>query len=96
MKVIWAPLALERVSRIADYIAQDNPSAARRWVIQVFRKVKPLSRFPERGRQVPETLRRDIRELQFPPYRIIYRIRGRQVGILTVRHGKQRFPYGEV
>lgn len=96
MKIVWAPLALERVTEIADYIARENPAAARRWVIQAFKKVEPLGRFPERGRQVPETHRKDIREILFPPYRIIYRLRARQIAILTVRHGKQRFPYSEV
>ena len=32
MKVVWSPLALERVEDIARYIAEDNPDAAVRWV----------------------------------------------------------------
>ncbi len=96
MKVIWAPLALERVTLIAQYIARDNPSASRRWVIQVFNKVGRLSQFPESGRPVPEARRSDLRELLSPPYRVIYRLRDQQIAILTVRHSKQRFSYEEV
>ncbi len=28
MKIVWSPLAIERVSEIADYIALDNPLIA--------------------------------------------------------------------
>ena len=38
MKVEWSPLALERVDDIAQYIAQDNPEAAVRWVIYSVRE----------------------------------------------------------
>jgi len=30
--VEWSPLALDRVSDIARYIARDNPDAAEQWV----------------------------------------------------------------
>jgi plasmid stabilization system protein ParE len=96
MKIVWSPLALERLSQIADYIARDNPPAAQRWVIQAFRRVGQLERFPERGRAVPETRRRDIREILYPPYRMIYRLRPAHIAILTVRHSKQRFSYTEI
>ncbi len=32
MKIVWSPLAVERVSEIALYIADDNPGAAERLV----------------------------------------------------------------
>ena len=36
MKIIWSPLAIERVSEIAEYIALDNPVAAEKWVDDIF------------------------------------------------------------
>ena len=36
MKIIWSPLALERVKEIAEYISQNNLSAAEKWVISIF------------------------------------------------------------
>jgi plasmid stabilization system protein ParE len=67
MKIIWSPLAVERVSEIAVYIAQENPDAAERWVDAVFGRVEGLVNFPETGRIVPETnnkaIRDDIRKL---------------------------------
>ena len=73
-----------------------SASADKPGVIQVFKKVELLGRFPERGRVVPETHRRDIREILFPPYRLIYRLRNTHVAMLTARHSKQRFSYTEV
>jgi len=89
MNVIWSPLAIERLAEITDYIAQDNPSAAEKWVQNIFKRVEHLQRFPEIGRLVPELSRPDIREILFKNYRIIYRIESQQLSILTIRHGKQ-------
>lgn len=36
MKIIGAPLAIERASEIAEYIAQDKPSAAEKWIDTIF------------------------------------------------------------
>jgi toxin ParE1/3/4 len=96
VRIIWSPLALERLTQIADYIIRDNPLAARRLVIAIFKKVQRLSRFPESGRQVPETHRQDIREILHSPYRIIYRLRSSHIAVLTIRHSKQRFSYTEI
>ena len=92
MKVQWAPLAIDRVAEIAAYIAEDNPTAAEKWIRGVFARVGQLGRFPNSGRKAPETPRNDIRELVWGNYRILYRIEARQVSILTVRHMKQILP----
>lgn len=36
MKIVWSPLALERVEDITRYIAEDCPDAAVRWVDDLF------------------------------------------------------------
>jgi plasmid stabilization system protein ParE len=46
MRIIWSPLAVDRVAEIAVYIAMDNPDAAEKWVNAVFKKVKELNDFP--------------------------------------------------
>ena len=96
MKIIWSPLAVDRLSEIAAYIAQENPAAAEKWVDAVFRKVKDLQSFPESGRIVPETESRTIRELIYGNYRIIYRLEEKRISVLTVRHGKQILPVDEI
>lgn len=92
MKIIWSPLAIERVNEIADYIARDSPGAATKWVDRLFEKVQILRACPQSGRRVPECKRDDIREIIFGNYRIIYRLETSRVSVLTVRHGKQILP----
>ena len=96
MKIVWSPLAVDRVSEIAGYIAQDNPVAAESWINTVFKKVEDLKAFPESGRIVPETDNKTIRELIYGNYRIIYRLEEKRLSVLTVRHGKQVLPVDEV
>jgi Plasmid stabilization system protein len=96
MKIVWSPLALERVNEIADYIAENSVEAARVWLMDIFGAVDRLKEFPESGRTVPEVKRPNIRELIFKNYRVIYRIGRKQVAILTVRHSKQRLPLKEI
>ncbi len=96
MRIEWSPLAIQRVSEIADYISRDNPRAAVGWVDRVFDKVQRLSSFPESGRHVPEVNREDIREILYGNYRIIYRLGSTTVFVLTVRHGKQLLPIEEI
>ncbi len=96
MKIIWSPLAINRASEIADYIAQDKPSAAKRWINEVFTKVEQLKSFPQIGRVVPEISDSKFRELIYGNYRIIYRMEIKQISILTIRHGKQILPIDEI
>ena len=40
MKVVWSPLALQKLGDAAEFIALDNPSAAENWVNEVFDKAE--------------------------------------------------------
>jgi plasmid stabilization system protein ParE len=96
MKIIWSPLAIERASEIAEYIAQDKPSAAGKWINTVFSKVETLKSAPEIGRMMPEIRSNEFRELIYGNYRIIYRLEKKQISILTIRHGMQILPIDEI
>lgn len=96
MNIVWSPLAVDKVTEIASYIAQDKPSAAERWIGTVFSKVENLKYSPEIGRIVPEIGNSQFRELLFGNYRIIYRIEPEQISVLTVRHGMQILPIEEI
>jgi toxin ParE1/3/4 len=89
VKVVWSPLALDRVREAAATIARDKPMAARRWAASVFDVVETLSESPLRGRVVPEIGREDLRELLHGTYRIIYQVATETVYVLTVRHGRR-------
>ena len=96
MKIIWSPLAIDRASEIAEYIAQDKPSAAEKWINTVFSKVEQLNSSPEIGRLVPEIRNDQFKELIYGNYRIIYRLEKKQISILTIRHGKQILPIDDI
>lgn len=97
MNIEWTNLAENRVYDIASYIALDSITEAEKWVNNIFDYVKRLENFPESGRYVPELIsRKDIRELVFKNYRIIYRIEKSTVYILTVRNYKQILPINEI
>ena len=96
MRVIWSPLAIDRVAEIAQYIKQDSPNAAQKWVDSIFQVVERLEQFPESGRIVPEILQNDFREIIHGNYRIVYRFQNKLISILTVRHGKQILPIDEI
>lgn len=70
MKIVWSPLALERVEEIAQYIAGDKPAAAIKWFNELFTTVERLADFPESGRIVPEVGVHRIREILFGAYRV--------------------------
>ncbi|MFH1216635.1 MAG: type II toxin-antitoxin system RelE/ParE family toxin [Pseudomonadota bacterium] len=96
MKILWSSLAVDRTTEIAEYITQDNPATAAKWVEVLFGKVQLLKSSPRSGWIVPETQRDDIRELIYGNYRIIYRIEKNKISILTVRHSKQILPVEEI
>ncbi|MCI5123508.1 MAG: type II toxin-antitoxin system RelE/ParE family toxin [Candidatus Electrothrix sp. AR5] len=96
MKIIWSPLAVDRVAEIAQYISSDNPTAARNWIKTVFAEVELLKSSPKIGRIVPELKQEDFREVILGNYRIIYRVEKKSVSILTIRHGKQILPVEEL
>ena len=63
------------------YSAQQVPATGRRLASEVIERVKELADFPDSGRVVPEFDTPWLRELQMPPFRIVYR---RDVGVVTV------------
>ncbi len=97
MNIKWTELAENKVYDIASYIALDSISEAEKWVDSIFDYVRQLEKFPESGRVVPEfKARKDLRELVFNNYRIVYKIEKPVIYILTVRSYKQILPIEEI
>jgi toxin ParE1/3/4 len=89
VEVIWANPALDDLNTIAEYIALDNPEAARKLVQSVFARVGQLREFPKSG-SVPGELRGlPYRQLVVPPCRVFYRPEKKKVNILHVMRGEQ-------
>jgi plasmid stabilization system protein ParE len=88
----WTHRAEKDLENIGDYIAEDDPVAALRWVGLLLEKARLAAQLPGVGRVVPELGRADVREVLLRSYRIVYRVRGRDVEVLTVFEGHQLFP----
>lgn len=73
MKIVWSPLALDRVEEIAHFIARDNRTAATRWLVDIFDFIDRLKAFPNSGRMVPEFGLPHVREVIFRRHRVIYK-----------------------
>jgi len=89
-EVIWAEPALHDLDAIADYIAIDDPQAARALVGRVFAHVGQLAKYPESGSCPKELPRSRYRQAVEPPCRIFYRYDGKRVFVLHVMRGEMR------
>lgn len=74
MIVRWMPQALDDLAAIRQYIARDNPRAARGWVSKLEHRTNGAGTGPLAGRVVPELRRADVREVFLRSYRIVYRV----------------------
>ena len=74
---------------IYDFIAGDNPTAAREWVREIEGQISTVERSRARCPIIPETadLGREYRHLLDGPYRTIFRIEGSRVMVVRVIHG---------
>jgi toxin ParE1/3/4 len=88
-RIIWADPAIQDLDAIADYIALDNPAAARNMVQQAFAAVRKLRKFPRMG-SVPDELRGlPYRQLIVSPCRVFYRVESNAIYIVHVLRGEQ-------
>ena len=86
-EVRWTLQAADDLEAIAEFIAADSPHYASLFAMDVLAAVERLVPFPYSGRIVPEVADPLIREILLGDYRIVYRITGEVVEILTVYHG---------
>ena len=96
MKIVWSPLSFERLENIYEFISDKDPVAAKNLINRIFERVESLSKYPERGRKVPEINRNEIREIFESEYRIIYKIELKKIIILTIRNFKQLLPKTDI
>jgi plasmid stabilization system protein ParE len=72
-----------------DYVAQDNPSAAKKLIEALRKQIVSLEQFPFRCPIIPESREIGVnyRHIIYNKYRTIFRIKGKRVIILRVIHG---------
>ena len=88
MSVTWSQEAGENLLDIEDFIARDSQERAVRFVDALIDHAEALlADNPKSGRTVPEIGNPGIRDLIYRGYRIVYRLNGDQIEILTVFEG---------
>jgi toxin ParE1/3/4 len=92
MIIVWSPHAIDDLTALRAYIAEDDKAAAQRTVLHIIRTIEQLLvHNPNMGRpgRAPGT-----RELVIPrtPYIVPYRIRNNRLQVLRVYHGARQWP----
>lgn len=90
--VVWTEVASNDAERLAGYLVDEAPLRAEAILDRIIARARSLERSPERGRNLPELRSvgdRSWREVQEPPWRILYRIVGAKVEIHGVLDGRR-------
>lgn len=91
-EVLWANTAEADLWKILEYISQESPSIALKILKKIKTQVTELHHSPERCRIVPELYAQGItqyREMIIKPWRIMYRINGFTVHVLSILDSRQ-------
>jgi len=88
-QVVWTLPALSDLDAIADYIALDNPGAAKQFVRTVFDHVEQLRAYPKSGSEPRELKGWRYRQIVEAPCRIFFRHDDDRVYILYVMRGER-------
>jgi plasmid stabilization system protein ParE len=90
-QIVYSRNALANLERLHRFLADKNPDAARRAIRAIRDKIAFLSRFPKLGRVDSE--QPDYRELLIlfgdAGYVARYRLDGKAVVVLAVRHARE-------
>jgi len=88
-RLIWTEPALQDLEQIADYIALDDPAAAKRLVRLVFQKAGLLEKFPEMCSTPHDLPGSRYRHLIVKPLRLFYRIEEDNVFLVYVMRSEK-------
>jgi len=91
MKIRWFRRALNQLGAAEDYVAEDNPDAARELVARIERAVARLADYPELGRTGRVEGTREL-VVSRTPYIVAYRVRDDEVVVLAVQHAARQWP----
>lgn len=91
-QVLWSASALDRVTEFLDFIAEENPGAARRVILELFERVQVLGEQPRLGRRLSEGIDSNLRRLVAGKYVVVYQIQDPQqtVTVIAIRHSREK------
>ncbi|MCL6446969.1 MAG: type II toxin-antitoxin system RelE/ParE family toxin [Armatimonadetes bacterium] len=86
MRIEWTEPAVLDLESIQEYIRKGSELYANIFIEKLINALDNLSNFPFMGHSVPEARRKNIREIIFHTYRIIYRVEKERILILAIIH----------
>jgi len=91
-RVLMHPDAGSDIDGIEEHISADSSARAVAWREMLLGRIESLDRMPRRCRRAVESrkLRREVRQLVFGEYRVLFTIHDRTVIVLHVRHGARK------
>ncbi len=90
-KIRWSPKAVDNFEEICRFIGKNSEYYAAIFARKIVSIVTNIPSFPESGRIVPEYQDKNLREKIFQNYRIVYRIKGEVIEIVTISHAAKQF-----
>ncbi|MGH7820202.1 MAG: type II toxin-antitoxin system RelE/ParE family toxin [Candidatus Binatia bacterium] len=90
--VVWTEVAAKDLERLAGYLAEEAPLRAKGIIDGIVARAESLVQAPNRGRIPPELRsvgQQEWREVQEPPWRILYRVAESRVEIHGVLDGRR-------
>jgi toxin ParE1/3/4 len=83
------PLAAQDITEIWEYIAADNPLAARRVREEIYSAIRALLPFPGVGHTRPDLASRPLRFILVREYLIAYAPEEKPLWVVAVMHGRR-------
>jgi len=94
MKAVWTKAAIRDLVHIREYIARENPGAAREIALKIVGATDRITQFPEVGRTGRVNGTREL-VVSGTQYLIVYRLKKKAIHFLRVLHGHQKWPKGK-
>ena len=91
MKVVWSRRALRHLTHVRDYIAKDDPRAAKIIASRILESVERLTVNPRMGRSGRIVGTREL-VVAGTSYIVPYRVKGERLELIAVFHGRQKWP----
>lgn len=90
-KIVYTKTARNDLRSIYDYIARDSLFYAEIFIDRLMTAAGRLEKYPQSGRVVPEISDKNVREIIYRAYRIMYLIDGDNIYITQITHCAQDF-----
>jgi plasmid stabilization system protein ParE len=87
-RVELTPAAKHDIGNAYAWLKEHTPGYADRWLVGLHEAIGTLAEMPQRCPLAPEAaeMNKEVRQLLFQSWRIVFRVYERRVGIAHVRH----------